>query len=237
VFVWIAVGLLSVLALFAAAVAALAIFSIETINNAGGWGWLLIGGASIAVGTVVCLASAVCSAISILRREPHARLATFILVICSLEVWVFRGSLFALARVFEPDPTVAIVRAEAELSTALTGHFANSNLVLKPGGRNGGFQTSWHLQDADVDTRCDVSVRFRHFPRGTPVDMMRKAIQGTIPPPVLNEQASLAMFLPNAMASSPIASVCDGWSAKSAEVSGRIVSAFKTFRPPPVGSR
>jgi hypothetical protein len=107
---------------------------------------------------------------------------------------------------------------------------------MKPGGLNGGFQEGWYLEDPDVDSRCLVQVRFRHFPRETPEAMIRKALAGTIPPPVFNKEASLAMSRPNASPKRPDASLCNTWVAKSADISGRIVSAFESFRPPPIGS-
>jgi hypothetical protein len=235
VFVWIAVGLLSALVLGTIAVAALVVPSIVSINRSGGWGWLLIGGMYVAVATFVCLASAICSAISLLRREPRARLATAILLCSALEVWTFRGSLVLLVRGFEEDQNVPIVRAESVLSNALVRHFASSNIILRPGGRDGGFQTGWFLEDADVGPRCEIGVTFRHFPTGTPVETMRKALMGMSPPPVLNEEAALAMFQPNAAARSPNAADCAGWSAKSPEIVERIVNAFRSFQPPVVG--
>ncbi len=230
-FVKISAGLLSALAVGAIVVAALAAASARTINNSGGWGWLLIIGLFVTVTTVVCLASAVCAGISLLKREPRARLAKVLLVACSLEVLVFGRSLLLIPRAFEEDPNVAIVQAEAELSDALVRHFADSNLVLKPGGRIGGFQTNWYLEDADAGSQCEVSVHFRHFASNTPVEMVKKAIEGTIPPPRLNEGALLAMSRPQASSRSANASACDAWSAKSAEVTERIRSAFESFKP------
>jgi hypothetical protein len=230
VFVWIAVGLLSLLALGGAAIAALVIPSIETINTSGGWGWLLIGGVYVVVATIVCLVAAICSAVSLMKRERHTRLATVILLACTLEVWLFRGSFTVITRGFGPDENIPIVRAEAQLSSALVRQFAGSNIALRPGDRAGGFQTGWFLDDPDVGSQCEVSVHFRHFPSGTPVETMRTVIEATSPRPVLNEQASLIMFLPNAGIRTS-GTDCDAWSAKSAEVTARIVSAFQSFSP------
>jgi hypothetical protein len=232
VFVKIATRLLLALAVGAIVVAALAAASARTINNSGGWGWLLIIAVFIAVATVVCLASAVCAGISLLKKEARARLAKIILVACSLEVWLFGGSLMLFVRAFEKDPNVAIVRAEAELAGALVQHFADANVVLKPGGREGGFQAGWFIEDPALGPRCSVTVRFRHFAHDTPVEMMRKAVEGMIPPPVLNEGAALAMYRPAASGRSAAASDCDAWSERSAEITERIRAAFQTFDPP-----
>jgi hypothetical protein len=224
-------------AIGAVVVAALVIPSMNSINRSGGWGWLLIGGLYIAGATLACLGAAICSAISLYRGEARRRLATVILLCCCAEVWVFRGSLTLVLRGLEPDPNAAIIAAEADLASALARHFALANIVLKPGDRNGGFQENWFLDSADAGPRCEVRVNIHHFPAGAPVEMMRKSIEFTTPPPVLNEQAGLAMSRPIANARSANPADCDAWSGKSTEFGERLRTAFRSFRPPPVRER
>jgi hypothetical protein len=84
VFFWITVGLLATLLLGCAAGALLLVFEAKSINQSGGWGWLLViaiyGVATIAV----CLACALCSAVSLFRGESHRRLSLVILIITGL---------------------------------------------------------------------------------------------------------------------------------------------------------
>ncbi len=236
-FIRIAVGSLSVAALVATGVAAAGIYARESINRAGGWGWLLIGGVAIAIVTVACIVAVVCCAISLLRREPRPRLATVLLIVCGIEVLRFGGSLAAFARALGPDPNAARVQATAQLSAALVNHFAAANIVLSPSNRSAGFQTDWILEDAGVGSGCVVRVRFRHFAEDTPLDMMKRSVNETTPPLVLNEHARLAIHRPIANSRSADASACDAWSAKAADTSARIVSVFATFRPLVLGDR
>src|SRR5678816_1161155 len=89
VFFWITVALLAMLLVGGAAAALLLVFEADNINRSGGWGWLLVVGIYVVAITVVCFACTVCTAVSILRREPHRRLSIAILIISSLVVLGF----------------------------------------------------------------------------------------------------------------------------------------------------
>jgi len=89
VFFWITVGLLAMLLLGGAAVVLLLAPQAKDINRAGGWGWLLVGGVYVAATTVVCFACALCTAVSLFRREAHRGLSIAILIISFLVVWAF----------------------------------------------------------------------------------------------------------------------------------------------------
>ena len=93
VFFWITVGLLAMLLLGGAAVALLLAHEVENINRAGGWGWLLVGAIYVVAITVVCSACALCTAVSLFRREPHRRLSIAILIISCLVVSAFGPNL------------------------------------------------------------------------------------------------------------------------------------------------
>src|SRR5437016_4679079 len=86
VFFWITVGLLAMLFLGGAAVGLFLVHEVANINREGGWGWLLFGGIYVAATTVVCSACALCTAVSLFRREPHRRLSIVILIISCLVV-------------------------------------------------------------------------------------------------------------------------------------------------------
>ena len=223
------------LVVLAVVIGVLGVYGAESINRSGGWGWLLIGSLYVAVATVVCFACVICSAISLWRREPRRRTAVIVLVGCLLEVWFFGGSLVVFMRAFGPDPNAAIARSEAELSSALVRHFAAANLDLRPGDRAGGFQTNWFLADPDAGPQCEIRTYFRHFPSGTPVEMMRKLAASTIPPALLNEQAGLAMSGVHASGRTATGSGCEGWSARADEVTQRITDSFRSFQLSPSG--
>src|SRR6266498_721571 len=89
VFFWITVALLAMLLLGGAAAGLLLLFEAGSINRSGGWGWLLAAGISGVAITVVCSASALCTVISLFRREPHRRLSIAILIISCLVVSAF----------------------------------------------------------------------------------------------------------------------------------------------------
>jgi hypothetical protein len=93
VFFWITVSLLSILLLAGAAVALLLVHEAKSINRSGGWGWLLVGGIYVAATTVVCFACALCTAVSLFRRETHRRVSIAILIISCLEVLLFGPNL------------------------------------------------------------------------------------------------------------------------------------------------
>src|SRR5438552_11293772 len=93
VFFWITVGLLAMLLLGGAAAALLLVLEAGNINRSGGWGWLLVAGIYVVAITVVCSACALCTAVSLFRREPHRRLSIAILIISCLVVVAFGPSL------------------------------------------------------------------------------------------------------------------------------------------------
>src|SRR6185503_18569495 len=93
VFFWITIGLLAVLLLGGAAAALLLVREAKDINRAGGWGWLLIGGIYLAATIVVCFLCALCTALSLLRREGHRRLSIAILIFSCLVVLAFGPNL------------------------------------------------------------------------------------------------------------------------------------------------
>ena len=93
VFFWITAGLLVMLLLGGVAGALFLVHEVENINRAGGWGWLLVGGIYVAATTVVCSACALCTAVSLFRREPHRRLTIAILIISCLVMCAFGPNL------------------------------------------------------------------------------------------------------------------------------------------------
>src|SRR5438034_8148777 len=102
VFFWITVGLLAMLLLGGAAAALLLVLEAGNINRSGGWGWLLVAGIYVVAITVVCSACALCTAVSLFRREPHRRLSIAILITSFLVASTFRPTLippaYTLAR-------------------------------------------------------------------------------------------------------------------------------------------
>jgi hypothetical protein len=89
VFFWITIALLAMLLLGGAAAALLLVLEARNINKAGGWGWLLVGAIYLVAIIVVCSACALCTAVSLVRREPHRRLSIAILIISCLVVLAF----------------------------------------------------------------------------------------------------------------------------------------------------
>ena len=69
------------------------VFAAKSINRSGGWGWLLVGGIYLVAIIVVCFACALCTTISLFRREPHRRLSIAILTISCLVVSAFGPNL------------------------------------------------------------------------------------------------------------------------------------------------
>jgi hypothetical protein len=230
-FFWIAIGMLAALVLCGATLAVLLVSEARSINNAGGWGWLLIGGVYAVVATVVCLASAVCAAVSLLRREAHRRLSIALLILCCLEVWTFRHSLAYLAG-FKPNQGMDPVSdGGSGISDSLVRHFGQSGLVLRPQARHRGFETEWILANADVGPQCEVVTSFRRFPTGTSVESMKNQLMAISQPSVLNERAALAMFHPHARGKTSNRNDCDAWSAKSREITDRVLDAFRSYQP------
>ncbi len=97
VFFWITVALLGLLFLGGTAGALLLVFQARSINSQGGWGWLLVGAVYFLAIIVVCFACAICTAVSLFRRESHRRLSIVILVISSLVVFAFGANLIRAA--------------------------------------------------------------------------------------------------------------------------------------------
>jgi hypothetical protein len=93
VFFRITVALLAMLLLGGAAVAMLLVFAAGNINRSGGWGWLLVGAIYVAAITIVCSMCALCTAVSLFRRESHRRLSIAILIISCLVVSAFGPNL------------------------------------------------------------------------------------------------------------------------------------------------
>ena len=87
------VALLATLLLGGAAAALLLVLAAGTINRSGGWGWLLVGAIYVVAITVVCSACALCTAVSLFRREAHRRLSIAILIISCLVVSAFGPNL------------------------------------------------------------------------------------------------------------------------------------------------
>src|SRR5262245_59378058 len=79
VFFWLTVALLALLVLGGTAAALLLVLQAGNINRSGGWGWILVAGIAIVAITVVGSACALCSAVSLFRREPHRRVSIAIL--------------------------------------------------------------------------------------------------------------------------------------------------------------
>src|SRR5205809_8145949 len=108
VFFWITVGLLAMLLLGGAAAALLLVPEAGNINRSGGWGWLLVAGIYVVAITVVCSACALCTAVSLFRREPHRRLSIAILIISCLVVSAFGPNLIRVVdRLRRPHEEVA----------------------------------------------------------------------------------------------------------------------------------
>jgi hypothetical protein len=74
-FLRITIGLLAMLLLCGAAAAVWLVHEADNINRAGGWGWLLVGAIYITATTVVCLACAITTIVSLFRREAHRRVS------------------------------------------------------------------------------------------------------------------------------------------------------------------
>ena len=89
VFFWITISLLAIVLLVGLVAALLLVFEAGSINRSGGWGWLLVAGVYMVAITVVCAACALCTAVSLFRREPHRRLSIALLIISSLVVLAF----------------------------------------------------------------------------------------------------------------------------------------------------
>jgi hypothetical protein len=89
IFFWITIVLLAFVLL--ATVIASVWLAIESqgINRSGGWGWLLVGAVFVLAITVASLASALCLAVSLFRREPHRRLSISILICSCLFLAMF----------------------------------------------------------------------------------------------------------------------------------------------------
>lgn len=78
------------LALLGAVVGAVwVVFAAKRIDHSGGWGWLIVAAVYLIGFIVVCFVCALCSAVSIYRREPNRTLSILILVISSLVVIAF----------------------------------------------------------------------------------------------------------------------------------------------------
>ncbi len=81
-------ALLTISLIGGAAAAFLLVFEAKSINQSGGWGWLLIGGIYVVAIAVVGFACALCTAVSLFRRESHRRLSIAILILSCLVVAV-----------------------------------------------------------------------------------------------------------------------------------------------------
>jgi hypothetical protein len=97
VFFWITVGLLAVLLLVGVAAALLLVGQARSINQSGGWGWLLVGGIYVAATTVVCFLCAVFASVSLFRNEPHRGLSIGVLIISCLVLFTFAPTLIRAA--------------------------------------------------------------------------------------------------------------------------------------------
>jgi hypothetical protein len=106
VFFWITVGLLAMLLLGGVAAVLLLLPEAGHINRSGGWGWLLVASIYVVAITVVCFACALCTAVSLFRREPHRRLSIVILIISCLVVSAFGSNLIRAVNSLrrQPDP-------------------------------------------------------------------------------------------------------------------------------------
>jgi hypothetical protein len=97
VFFWITIGLLALLVLGGAVAALLLVFQAREINRSGGWGWLLVAGIGVAAIAVVGAGCALCTTISLFRRERYRGLSIAILVISCLVLFVFGSGLIHIA--------------------------------------------------------------------------------------------------------------------------------------------
>jgi hypothetical protein len=121
------------------------------------------------------------------------------------------------------------------LPDTLLQHFRDRGILLRREARDGGQKAEWILENAEVGPRCEVITGFVRFPSGAEVEAMRNYLMGISVPSVLNEQERLAMFYPHARGKTSDRTDCQNWSAKSGEIVGRLLDAFKSYRPGHVG--
>ena len=94
VFFWITVGMIALLLLGGVAAAVWLVFQAESINRSGGWGWLLVAAIYVVAIILVCFVCALCTAVSLFRREAHRRWSIVILTISGLVVLATGPNLF-----------------------------------------------------------------------------------------------------------------------------------------------
>ena len=118
----------------------------------------------------------------------------------------------------------------AILPDGLLQHFQDREILLRREARYGGRKTEWIVENADVGPRCEVVTSFVGFPRGTGVAAMRQHLRGISVPSVLHERERLAMFHPHARSKTSDRADCRNWPAKSGEIVGRLLEAFKSYQ-------
>lgn len=133
VFFWITIVLLALLLLGGAGAVVLLIFQAADINRSGGWGWLLVIGIFVVAIAVVCALCAVCTTVSLLRREPHRRLSIAILVISGLVV-LATSPIFIRAG-------ISVFRQDAEANRASQGTSPANNPSRLPSAADQGLAT------------------------------------------------------------------------------------------------
>jgi len=116
---------------------------------------------------------------------------------------------------------------------SLVEHFRRQGLALRPALR---YPTApdveWILDGVDVGPACKIVTRFVRFPPGSSPAAMKASLERLSVGSVLNEREALAMFHPFARGKTSASDACVAWTpAKSAEVSARLVAAFKSYAP------
>ncbi len=243
-FFWIAVGMLVMLLLCGFVGGALLASQARQINRDGGWGWLLFGGVFVAVATLVSAGCAVCTALSLWRREAHRTMSIVLLIGSCLFLWAFgSGAIHMIRTVLGQDANAAARSIQSRrpsrgavsrvtISDSLLRHFREQGIILSPaGGANRG--TEWIFANADVGARCEVVTRFVSFPKGTTVEDKKAFLQTTSTPSSINEHTDLAMFHPHARGTTSDVTDCEAWAGKSGEIVEKLLDAFTSYQPPP----
>jgi hypothetical protein len=86
VFFRITVSLFAGLLLFGVAIVVLVVLESQSIERAGGWGYLMAAFVFATAAFAVCAAAAVCAVISLRRGETHRRLTVALLIVSALVV-------------------------------------------------------------------------------------------------------------------------------------------------------
>jgi uncharacterized protein YhfF len=160
----------------------------------------------------------------------------FGVLLVSLLVLLIDSDVVAETAGGSPPPMARGISAST-LPDALVQHFRSRGIVLRPEARHGGQLTEWILENVDVGPRCEVMTSFVSFPSGADVAAMKNHLMMVSVPSVLNEQARLAVFHPNARGKTPDIRDCQAWSVKYKEIWGQVLEAFKSYRPADAGEK